>query len=146
MLRKRPTWCSCRGASEGYRKQFTLPWEFRAGREGRAEHDVPPWAERAVATTEPPPLRSLLHQVRNGMEDIEDRSRCQLALPDSPHVRAETIPRLPGSLFPSCRLRHKDLYSAIAAGLAAWPAATVPTSEHRPLPPARKSASTRRRQ
>ena len=42
--------------------------------------------------------------------------------------------------------KRKDLYSAIAAGLAAWPSATVPTSEHRPLPPARKSASTRRRQ
>ena len=33
-----------------------------------------------MATTEPPPLRSLLHQVRNGMRVIEDRSRCQLAL------------------------------------------------------------------
>jgi AcrR family transcriptional regulator len=42
--------------------------------------------------------------------------------------------------------KRKDLHSAITVGLAAWPAATVPTSEHRPLPPARKSASTRRRQ
>ena len=44
-----------------------LPWEFRANRKGRAEHDVSSWEERAVATTEPPPLRSLLHKVRNGM-------------------------------------------------------------------------------
>jgi hypothetical protein len=28
-----------------------------------------------VATAEPPPLRSLLHQLRNGMRVIEDRSR-----------------------------------------------------------------------
>jgi hypothetical protein len=49
-----------------------LPWEIRAGREGRAEHDVSSWAERAVATTEPPPLRSLLHQVRNGMRVTVD--------------------------------------------------------------------------
>jgi AcrR family transcriptional regulator len=42
--------------------------------------------------------------------------------------------------------KRKDLYSVIAAGLAAWPPATVPTSELRPLPPARKSVSTRRRQ
>ena len=54
-----------------------LPREFRAGRDGRAEHDVSSWAER-VATTEPPPLRSLLHQLRNGMRVIEDRSGCQL--------------------------------------------------------------------
>ena len=58
-----------------------LPSEFRAGRDGRAEHVVSSWAERAVATTEPPPLRSLLHQVRNGMRVIEDRSRCQLLFP-----------------------------------------------------------------
>jgi len=49
-----------------------------------------------VATTEPPPLRSLLHQVRNGVRVIEDRSRCQLALTlaDGPHLRVETILRL----------------------------------------------------
>jgi len=41
--------------------------------------------------------------------------------------------------------KRKDLYSAITAALASWPAATVPTSEHRPLPPVRESASTRRR-
>ncbi len=41
--------------------------------------------------------------------------------------------------------KRKDLYSTIAAGLAAWPAATIATSEHSPLPTARKSASTRRR-
>jgi hypothetical protein len=49
-----------------------LPWEFRAGRKARAEHDVSSWAEREVATTEPPPLRSLLHQVRNGMRVTVD--------------------------------------------------------------------------
>jgi len=49
-----------------------LPWEFRAGRDGRAEHEVSSWAEREVATTEPPPLRSLLHQVRNGMRVTVD--------------------------------------------------------------------------
>ena len=49
-----------------------LPSEFRAGRDGRAEHVVCSWAERAVATTEPPPLRSLLHQVRNGMRVTVD--------------------------------------------------------------------------
>lgn len=42
--------------------------------------------------------------------------------------------------------KRKDLYRAIAAGLAAWPAATVSTPERRPLPTARKSASPRRRQ
>jgi hypothetical protein len=63
---------------------MALPWEFRAGREGRAEHDVSSWAERELATAEPPPLPSLLHQARNGMRVIEDRSRCQLTLLDSP--------------------------------------------------------------
>src|SRR5271168_4947050 len=81
----------------------SLPWEFRANRKARAEHDVSSWAERAVATTEPPPLRSLLHQVRNGMRVIEDRSRCQLAVP---RLKVETILRLPEALFPSCRLRQ----------------------------------------
>ena len=42
--------------------------------------------------------------------------------------------------------KRKDLYSATAVGLAAWPAATAPAREHRPLPTTRKSASTRRRQ
>jgi len=42
--------------------------------------------------------------------------------------------------------KRKDLYSAIAAGLAALPAAAVPTPERRPLPTPRKSASTHRRQ
>ena len=51
-----------------------LPWEFRAGCKGRAEHDVSSRAAREVATTEPPPLSSLLHQVRNRMRVIEDRS------------------------------------------------------------------------
>ena len=41
--------------------------------------------------------------------------------------------------------KRKDLYSAITVGLAAWPAGAVPTPESRP-PPARKSASPRRRQ
>lgn len=41
--------------------------------------------------------------------------------------------------------KRKDLYSAIAAGLAAWPAAITPTPEHKPLPTARKNASPRRR-
>ena len=59
-----------------------------------------------MATTEPPPLRSLLHQVRNGMRVIEDRSRCQLALPDGVRLRVETILRLPEALLPSCRLRQ----------------------------------------
>jgi len=49
-------------------------WEFRAGRKARAEHDVSSWAEREVATTEPPPLRSLLHQVGNGMRVTVDWS------------------------------------------------------------------------
>ena len=40
-----------------------LPGDSRAGRKGRAERVVSSWAERALATTEPPPLRSLLHQV-----------------------------------------------------------------------------------
>ncbi len=52
-------------------------------------------AEPAVATTEAPPLGSLLHQMHNGMRVIEDRSRCQLTLPDGPHLRVETILRLP---------------------------------------------------
>src|SRR5208282_3111027 len=73
---------------------------------GRAEHDVPSWEGRGGATTEPPPRRSLLHQVRNGMRVIEDRSRCQLALPDGPQLRVETILRLPEALLPSCRLRQ----------------------------------------
>ncbi len=42
--------------------------------------------------------------------------------------------------------KRKDLYSAIAAGLAAWPAAAVPTPERRLLPTTRKSASAHRRQ
>lgn len=42
--------------------------------------------------------------------------------------------------------KRNDLYSAIAVGLAAWPAGTVPTSEGRPLPITRKSAATRLRQ
>ena len=42
--------------------------------------------------------------------------------------------------------KRKDLYSAIAAGLAAWPAAAVPISERRVLPTTRKSASAHRRQ
>ena len=41
--------------------------------------------------------------------------------------------------------KRKDLYSAITASLAAWPATTAPAPEHRPLPTIRKSASTRRR-
>lgn len=42
--------------------------------------------------------------------------------------------------------KRKDLYSAITAGLAALPAATVPTSERRALPTTRKTASPRLRQ
>ena len=42
--------------------------------------------------------------------------------------------------------KRKDLYSAIATGLAAWPVATAPTSEHRALPPARKRPSKSPRQ
>lgn len=42
--------------------------------------------------------------------------------------------------------KRKDLYSAIAAGLAAWPAAVVPTPERRLLPTTRKSAPAHRRQ
>lgn len=42
--------------------------------------------------------------------------------------------------------KRKDLYSAIAAGLAALPAADVPGPESRPLPTTRKSASAHRRQ
>jgi AcrR family transcriptional regulator len=42
--------------------------------------------------------------------------------------------------------KRKDLYSAITVALAACPAVTDPTSDHRPSPPARKSASTRRQQ
>src|ERR1035437_10169613 len=97
------------------------------------------WAERAVATTEPPPLRSLLHQVRNGMRVIEDRSRCQLALPNSPHLRVETILRLPGSLFPSCRLRQSPGMPRLWQFPPAGPYASserFASSERRPdLPP-----------
>src|SRR5271156_4768479 len=35
-----------------------LSWEFRANRKVRAEHGVSSLQERAVATTQPPPLRS----------------------------------------------------------------------------------------
>jgi len=42
--------------------------------------------------------------------------------------------------------KRKDLYSAIAAGLAAWPAAAVPIPERRLLPTSRQSASAHRRQ
>ena len=41
--------------------------------------------------------------------------------------------------------KRKDLYSAITAALAAWPATTAPR-ENGSLPTMRKSASTRRRQ
>lgn len=41
--------------------------------------------------------------------------------------------------------KRKDLYSAIEAGLAALPAAAVPTLERRQLPTARKSASAKPR-
>lgn len=42
--------------------------------------------------------------------------------------------------------KRKELYSAIAAGLAALPAVDVRGPESRPLPTTRKSASARRRQ
>ena len=42
--------------------------------------------------------------------------------------------------------RRKDLYSAIAVGLAAWPAADVPTPERRALAATRKTEAPRRRQ
>ena len=42
--------------------------------------------------------------------------------------------------------KRKDLYSTIAAGLAACPSASDSTLAHQPLPSARKSESTRRRQ
>ncbi len=41
--------------------------------------------------------------------------------------------------------KRKDLYRTIAAGLTAWPPASVPTPESRPLPLTRVTASTRRR-
>jgi AcrR family transcriptional regulator len=41
-------------------------------------------------------------------------------------------------------VKRKDLYSAVAAGLAAWPAATTPTPQQKPSPTASKNASPRR--
>ena len=41
--------------------------------------------------------------------------------------------------------KRKDLYGAITAGLAAWPAAAVSTQGQRPVPNVRKMASPRRR-
>jgi hypothetical protein len=45
---------------------FPFTVEFRTGYEGRAEYDLSSSAERAVATTKPPPLPAVSHQVRTG--------------------------------------------------------------------------------
>ena len=76
------------------------------------------------------------------------RSTGELPIHADPDALAHYIAVTPWGLAVEAQsgAKRKDLCSAITVGLAAWPPATVPTSEHRALPPARKSASTRSRQ
>jgi AcrR family transcriptional regulator len=67
---------------------------------------------------------------------------------DDPDVLARYIAVIAWGLAVEAQsgAKRKDLYSAITAGLAAFPATVVPTPERRLLPTTRKSTSVCRRQ
>ena len=75
------------------------------------------------------------------------RGTVELPINADPEVLARYIAIIAWGLAVEAQsgAKRKDLYSAITAALAAWPATTTPR-ENRSLPTIRKSASTRRRQ
>ena len=78
-----------------------LSFGFGAGRKGDTGYGVFLLVGARSGDDQAAATSFALHQVRNGMRVVEDRSQCQLPLPHDARLRVETILRLPEFRIPS---------------------------------------------